>query len=163
MDSGPNGHLTSDLDCLSMHECYTGKDNVQVVNGSGLPISHIGHSLLPGSNCPLYLCNILHVPGLSKHLLSMQKLAHDNHAFVELHPSFFYVKDQATRRVEAAMGSTQCHALLHLRLRRPALRPTLVSPCLAICDTLDSGILHPALWSPSLGQINWHVRLVVCL
>jgi hypothetical protein len=61
-----------------------------------LSISHIGHSLLPSSNHPIYLHNILHVPGLSKHLLSIQKLAHDNHAFVELHPSFFCIKDQET-------------------------------------------------------------------
>jgi hypothetical protein len=99
MDSGANDHLTSDLDRLSLHERYTGKDNVQVANGSGLSISHIGHSLLPGSSRPLYLCNVLHVPGLSKHLLSAQKLAHDNNAFVELHLSFFCVKDQATQRI----------------------------------------------------------------
>jgi hypothetical protein len=99
MDSGTNDHLTSDLDRLSLHERYTGKDNVQVANDSGLSISHIGHSLLPGSSRPLYLHNVLHVPGLSKHLLSAHKLAHDNNAFVELHPSFFCVKDQATRRL----------------------------------------------------------------
>jgi hypothetical protein len=70
MDSGANDHLTNDLDRLSLHERYTDKDNVQVVNGSGLSISHIGHSLMPGSSRPLYLRNVLHVPSLSKHLLS---------------------------------------------------------------------------------------------
>jgi hypothetical protein len=58
-----------------------------------LVISHIGHSSLLGSSHPLYLRNVLHVLGLSKHLLSAQKLAHDNNAFVELHSSFFCVKD----------------------------------------------------------------------
>jgi hypothetical protein len=64
--------------------------------------------------------------------------------------------------VETAMGSTRCHAPLHLRLRQ-ALKPTPVSSSLVISGILDSGILHPALWSPSLGPINWHVRLVVWL
>jgi hypothetical protein len=84
LNGGANDHLTRDLDRLSMHERYTSKDNVQIANGSGLSISHIGHSLLPGPNRPFYLRNILHVLGLSKHLLSIQKLAHHNHAEYEL-------------------------------------------------------------------------------
>jgi hypothetical protein len=93
LDSGTSDHLTSDLDHLSVHDRYSGKDTVQVVNGSGLSISHIGHSILSGSNRPLYLRHILHVPGISKHLLSIQRLAHDNKAFVEIHPSFFCIKE----------------------------------------------------------------------
>jgi hypothetical protein len=68
MDNGANDHHTSDLNRLSRHKHYTGKDNVQVANGSGLSIYHIGHSLLPSSSRSLYLHNVLHVPGLSKHL-----------------------------------------------------------------------------------------------
>jgi hypothetical protein len=88
MDNGTIDHLTSDLDRLSLHERYTSKDNIQVANGLGLSISHIGHLSLPSSSRPLYLCNVLHDLGFSKHLLSARKLAHDNNAFVELHPSF---------------------------------------------------------------------------
>jgi hypothetical protein len=120
------------------------QDNVQVVNGSGLSISHIGHSLLPGSNCPLYLHNILHVPGLSKHLLSMQKLAHDNHAFVELHPSFFYVKDQTTRRV-----------LLHGRSRNrlyPVSCPTSSSSASSCPVAYSSVTVSGDLWHSRLGH-----------
>jgi hypothetical protein len=42
MDSGATDHITKDLECLHVHERYTGKDNVQVANGKGLSISHIG-------------------------------------------------------------------------------------------------------------------------
>ncbi|KAM0879310.1 hypothetical protein ACQ4PT_034299 [Festuca glaucescens] len=35
MDTGATDHLTSDLDRLSVHECYHGKDQVQVANGAG--------------------------------------------------------------------------------------------------------------------------------
>jgi hypothetical protein len=69
LGSGANDHLAGDLDRLSVHDRYTGKDMVQVTNGSGLSISHFGHSILPGSNRPLYLHRILHVPGISKHLI----------------------------------------------------------------------------------------------
>ena len=57
----------SDLERLQVHERYDGKDQVQVANGAGLSISHIGHSHLAGSS--LKLNNILHVPYISKHLL----------------------------------------------------------------------------------------------
>lgn len=35
IDSGANDHLTSDLDRLTVHDRYTGKDSVQVANGAG--------------------------------------------------------------------------------------------------------------------------------
>jgi hypothetical protein len=88
----------------------------------------------------------LHVPGLSKYLLSVQKLAHDNHAFVELHPSFFCLKDQATRRV-----------LLHGRSRNglylvpcstpsssASSRPTVYSSVTVSGDLWHSKLRHPS-------------------
>jgi hypothetical protein len=99
VDSGASDHLTNDLDRLNIYERCNEKDHVQVANGAGLNISHIGHSMIPGFNKPLYLRNILHAPSISKNLLSVHKLASDNNAFIELHPKFFYVNDQVTRRV----------------------------------------------------------------
>nr|XP_020189698.1 N66 matrix protein-like [Aegilops tauschii subsp. strangulata] len=37
LDTGATDHLTSDLDCLTMHERYGGKDQVQVANGAEQP------------------------------------------------------------------------------------------------------------------------------
>jgi hypothetical protein len=45
LDSGATDHLTSDLARLHLHERYGGTDHVQVYNGVGLSIAHIGHSL----------------------------------------------------------------------------------------------------------------------
>ena len=83
MDSGATDHLTSDLERLHVHERYSGKDHVQVANGAGLSIAHIGNSYLPGSS--LHLKNILHVPHISKHLLSVYRLVCDN----DVSSSFF--------------------------------------------------------------------------
>ena len=96
MDTGATDHLTSDLERLHVYERYGGKDHVQVANGAGLSISHIGHSQLAGSS--LRLNNVLHVPRISKHLLSVYRLVSDNDVFVEFHRDFFLVKDKATRR-----------------------------------------------------------------
>ena len=97
MDSGATDHLTSHLERLQFHDRYGGKDQVHVANGAGLSISHIGHSSLAGSS--LQLKNILHVPHISKNLLSVYRLVSDNDVFVEFHRTFFCVKDKATRKV----------------------------------------------------------------
>ena len=47
----------------------------------------------------LHLNNILYVPSASKNLVSVHKLTLDNDVFIEFHPFFFLIKDQATRRV----------------------------------------------------------------
>ena len=96
MDSGATDHLTSDLERLHVHARYGGKDQVQVANGAGLSISHIGHSSLAGSS--LKLNNVLHVPHLSKHLFSVYRLVCDNDVFVEFHRHFFCVKDKVTKK-----------------------------------------------------------------
>lgn len=94
------GHLTSDLDRLTIKECYKVGDQVQVANGSGLSIYHISHSVIASNfGSSLHLKNILHVPQVSKHLLSVQKFAYDNNIFFEFHLTYFLVKDRAMMKV----------------------------------------------------------------
>jgi hypothetical protein len=52
----------------------------------------------------------LHVPSASKNLLSTHKIALDNNAFVEFHPSFFLIKDQATQEI---LFRGPCHGGLY--------------------------------------------------
>jgi hypothetical protein len=106
-----------------------------VANGSGLSISHIGHSLLPGSTRPLYLRCVLHVTSISKHL------AHDNNALVKLHLSFFCIKDQATRRI--LLRGRSHHGLYPM-------------PCPVSFSSLPS---HGALSSVTASADLWHYRL----
>jgi hypothetical protein len=97
MDLGTTDHLTNELARLQAYERYGGKDQVQVANGVGLSISHIGHSLLTGSS--IHLKNILHVPDARLSLLSVYRIVCDNHVFVEFPRDFFCVKDKTTRKV----------------------------------------------------------------
>ena len=64
-----------------MHECYHGGEQIQVSNGVGLCILHTGHSLINIAARPLALRNILHVPKIFKHLLSIHKFSRDNDIF----------------------------------------------------------------------------------
>jgi hypothetical protein len=45
------------------------------------------------------LSNVLHVPHITKPLLSIQKLCRDNHVYFEFHASLFYMKDLITKEV----------------------------------------------------------------
>jgi hypothetical protein len=83
-DTGATDHITSDLDRLAVRERYHGGDQVQVGNGAGLCILHTCHSVLNTATRPLALRNILHVPDISKNLLSVHKFSRDNDVFFEL-------------------------------------------------------------------------------
>jgi hypothetical protein len=47
----------------------------------------------------ILLNNILHVPDASKNLLSVNRIAFDNHAYVDFWSKFFLIKDQVTKKV----------------------------------------------------------------
>jgi hypothetical protein len=47
----------------------------------------------------IHLKNDLYVPQATKNLISVHKLASDNSAFLEFHPNFFLIKDQATKNI----------------------------------------------------------------
>jgi hypothetical protein len=99
VDSGATDHITSDLDKLSVIDRYMGNDQVHTANDSGMKIKHIGSSTLHTSSRDLVLKDILHVPDANKNLVSIHRLALDNHVFLKLHLWYFLIKDQETRTV----------------------------------------------------------------
>jgi len=78
---------------------YRGGDQVHAANGSGMEIDQIGRSVVRTPNKNLILDNVLYIPQASKNLVSVHKLARDNDAFFEFHPSYFLIKDQTTKKV----------------------------------------------------------------
>jgi len=55
MDSGAIDHITNDLDKLTVHDRYTGGDQVHAANGTGLEIKSIGHSTLYSPTSSIHL------------------------------------------------------------------------------------------------------------
>jgi histone deacetylase 1/2 len=98
MDSGAMDHITGELDKLTVHDRYSGGDQVQCTNGTCMEIYSIGHSTLHSLNHDIHLNNILFVPKASKSLIFVNRLAKDNNVFLEFHPSHFLIKEQGTRR-----------------------------------------------------------------
>jgi hypothetical protein len=93
--------------------------------------------------------NVLHVPQVTRNLAYVHRLISDNDVFLELHPSFFLIKDRHTR-----------HTLLHDQCRDglypiPAVVPSSSNMCLSV--TKPSTLLwHGRLGHPSF-KIVGHV------
>lgn len=99
-------------------------------NGACLSISHIGHSIFhsPISSRPLTLTNLLHVPVITKNLLSVSTFARDNHVYFEFHPHFCLVKDQVTQAV--LLRGVLHDGLYKFDLGTPLSSPTTKATCL---------------------------------
>jgi hypothetical protein len=97
MDSGATYHVTGELEKMTICDKYHGGDQVHTTSGSGMRIDHVGHSTLHSPIRKIHLRNILHVPHATKNLLSINRLVRDNNAFLEFHPTHFFLKDQETR------------------------------------------------------------------
>jgi len=99
LDTGANQHFTHDLATLTNSAPYLGNDYLHVGDGKGLSISHIGHTILcfPKHTCKL--SNVLHVPYITKSLLSVQKFYRNNYVYFEFYAFVFYVKDFITKEV----------------------------------------------------------------
>jgi histone deacetylase 1/2 len=98
-DTGATDHITGELNKLTMKEKYTGLEQIHAANGQGMSIRHVGHAIVDTPSKSLHLKNVLHVPHVTKNLVSVHRFTKDNHVFIEFHPWYFYVKDQATKKV----------------------------------------------------------------
>lgn len=97
IDSGAIDHITSDLNNLDIHRDYKGKAQVTIDNGSHLPITHIGDSVISNCNSSLLLNDILHVPQISKSLLSVSKFIKDNNVLAEFHSDSYFIRHKLTK------------------------------------------------------------------
>lgn len=89
LDSGATHHLTTDLANLSLHQPYTGGEEVTISDGSNLPISHTGSTSLNTPTHSFRLNDILYVPNLHKNLIYVYRLCNTNNVSVEFFPDHF--------------------------------------------------------------------------
>lgn len=117
---------------------------MQIGDGTGLTISHVGSTKLPTSTATFSLNNILCVPDARHNLISVSKFCKTNNVYFEFHPFFFCVKDRAT-------GATLMHGPSSGDLY--SLRPRAIhSP------TSYSAIrLSPLVWHARIGHPSFKV------
>jgi hypothetical protein len=92
--SGVSPFVKGDPQCCPRHK---GNDQIHTASGAGMKISHIGHTIVPTSSRNHHLNNVLYVLDAAKNLVSVHRVTRDNSAFLEFHPNYFLVKDQATK------------------------------------------------------------------
>jgi len=154
-----NQHVTPDLGTLTNSAPYLGNDYLHVGDGKGLDISHIGHTKLHSPKRMFTLSNVLHVPHITKPLLSVQKLRRDNHVYFEFHASMFYVKDLFTKEV---LISGQSHNGLYVLPESSAtsVPQAFWSPCIsATADLWHRRLGHP---TPRIFNLLVSSNKIVC-
>nr|CAN82380.1 hypothetical protein VITISV_021579 [Vitis vinifera] len=76
-----------------------GTDQVTIGDSNSLPILHTGTKSFFFPSKTFSLNQVLHVPHLSTNLISVSKFCTDNVVFFEFHSSYFFVKDQVTKKI----------------------------------------------------------------
>ena len=96
VNSSASHHVTTNLAALAFHEPYTTFDNVLIGDGTGLSITNIGSFTFTSLPTPLLFTNVLHVPAMSKNLISVSAFYVYNPINVLFFYSFFQVQDRHT-------------------------------------------------------------------
>lgn len=100
-DSGSTSYCIPNSDILSEKQALLGTQEIYMGNGEGLNILHTGNSVFhsPFHNKCLKLNNMLHVPKITKNLISVSKLTHGNNVYLEFFSHCLFLKDRATRAI----------------------------------------------------------------
>jgi hypothetical protein len=147
-DSGATHHITPSVSNIStLHPLASSNpSSIIVCNGSSLPITSVGDSVLPG---PFYLNNILLAPDMVQSLLSVHRFTTDNWCSIEFDPFDLSVKDLTTKNVIPRSNSTG--PLYTMRLPR-SLTPSssVVAALVAVPHALI--VVAPTTWHRCLGH-----------
>jgi len=161
-DSGASHHVTSNVENIQQCAPFEGPDQVIIGNGQGFHIHSIGSTsfLSPfNKNTNLMLNMLLHVPTISKNLLSVSQFAKDNSIYFEFHPNTCLVKSQGSNEIllKGHLGSDGLYKFPHMLYSSSA--PTSSSfRNVSFNSALHSSLVNTA----SLNFITtstWHSRI----
>jgi len=157
-DLGASHHVTAQSQYLQNLQPYEGPDQVFLGNGQGLSISSTGSTCFSSPlnpSVPLYLHNLLHVPHISKNLLSVSKFAKDNNVYFEFHPSFCVVKSQGSNQVllHGLVGSDGLYHFPNL-LPQSSHFPSVNSVCNTVSNSSTFLLWHSRLGHPNVDTLR---------
>ena len=101
-ESGASFHVTGDATNIHESLSFDGPEQIFIGNGQGLDIHSSGSSVFSSPIKPqitLTLNHLLHVPTITKNLISVSQFARDNLVFFKFHVDHCVVKSQATEVV----------------------------------------------------------------
>lgn len=101
VDSGATHHVASSLGQMHINSPYSGTSKLVVGNGTTASILHTGTIQVPSlqHSRSVILKDVLHVPDITKNLVSISKFLRDNDAVIEFHVDSCLVKDQKTNKI----------------------------------------------------------------
>lgn len=107
-DTGATVHMSAQSGMLSSVHSISSLPPIIVGNGSSIPVTSVGHSIIPTSNKPLMLNHVLVAlaPNLVQNLISVRQFTEDNHVSVEFDPFGLSVKDLHSREEIVRCNST---------------------------------------------------------
>lgn len=168
VDSGATSHMTAS-DGILFQSQTPSTSSILVGNGTRIPVTSSGNSILSTTHSDFILNNVLVVPSIVRNLLSVRQFTRDNHCSIEFDATGFSVKDPRTGRVMLRCASDgdlytlpaapSCHlavssSLWHRRLGHPApaALDVLKNQNFISCHKVDRGICHTC-------QLGKHTRL----
>ncbi|GAU13081.1 hypothetical protein TSUD_173810 [Trifolium subterraneum] len=162
-DSGASFHVTGDPRNIQETASFAGSEHIYMGNGQSLPIISAGSITFSSPNhtqTQLILNNLLHVPSITKNLISVSQFAKDNDVFFEFHPTYCLVKSQATNEVllQGNVGSDGLYSFSNISIA-PAKSLNLNSNFKpSVFNTQASSILYNSRQSCNSLYL-WHLRL----
>lgn len=149
-DSGATNHVTNDLQNLSIHSNYQGKDKVSVGNGQGLHIMNTGSSMIHTTSGSFHLDKILHVPSISSNLLSVHQFTKDNDCVFIFDSDGFSIQDRQSGKI--LFRGLSKNGLYPFRVSYPA--SDISPPAAFVGERTSSTIWHSRLGHPSVSTLK---------
>nr|KYP50090.1 Retrovirus-related Pol polyprotein from transposon TNT 1-94 [Cajanus cajan] len=178
-DSGASFHVTGEPQNIHQLEHFDGPDQIFIGNGQGLQINGFGSSFFVSpinSQFKFQLNNLLHVPLITKNLLSVGKFAKDNCVFFEFHANHCLVKSQETNEVllQGIVGANGLYSFPNLKLQSPSALVSSSAKIPSQSAVSTSAVLDnfnlikssdvsssSTMWHTRLGHPNSHVLKLV--
>ncbi|GJT96439.1 ribonuclease H-like domain-containing protein [Tanacetum coccineum] len=99
MDTGASSHLNFNASNLSTIFDKRLFSSVHVGDGTSIPVTNTGYSIIPSHHRPLHLHKVLVTPNIIKNLISVRQFTRDNNCTIEFDAFGFSVKDYLTRHI----------------------------------------------------------------
>ncbi|GJX58289.1 ribonuclease H-like domain-containing protein [Tanacetum coccineum] len=99
MDTGATSHLNSNARNLSTLFNTRLLPSINVGDGNSIPVTNIGHSIIPSAHRPLHLHNVLVTHNIIKNLISVRQFTRHNNCTIEFDAFGFSVRDFLTRHI----------------------------------------------------------------
>lgn len=152
VDSGATHHITSALGNMQLQTPYKGTSKLVVGNGTTAPILNVGSMNIPSlqHDRSITLSEVLHVPDITKNLISISKFLRDNDAIIEFHAASCLVKNRKTHKI--LLRGVLKDGLYQLEvgtLGSSLLSPTSTQSCYAVSSSSSN---KTDLWHLRLGH-----------